>query len=149
MATRIGNMFVRGKVTAAKATTKMQTLQVQLLDEEAKDRMEHFEPYGFTSHPQAGAEVVAGFFDGDRSHGVVLVVADRRYRLTTLQPGEVALHDDGGSTITLKRGGVIEIAASSAIHLLAPQLSHNGVNIGATHVHGGVQPGGASTGGPA
>ena len=149
MALRIGNMLVRGKVAAVQSATKMQTLQANLLDEEIKDRLEHFEPYGFTSSPKPGAELVAGFFDGDRSHGVVLVVADRRYRLTTLEAGEVALHDDGGSTITLKRGGVVQISAGAAIHLISPELTHNGVNIGATHVHGGVLPGLATTGAPA
>lgn len=148
LASRIGNMLVRGKVAAVKSGTRMQTLQASLLDAEIKDRMEHFEPYGFTSSPKPGAELVAGFFDGDRSHGVVLVVADRRYRLTTLQPGEVALHDDGGSTILLKRDGVVEISAASEIHFLTPVLMHNGVNIGATHVHGQVQPGTATSGEP-
>jgi phage baseplate assembly protein V len=100
-------MQVRGRVSSVKTSTKMQTLQVDLLAGESKDRMEHFEPYGWTSHPHPGAEVAATFLDGDRSHGLVLVVADRRYRLTTLQEGEVVVHDDLGQKVHLTREGII------------------------------------------
>lgn len=37
---------------------------------------------------------------------------------------------------------------SAAVAISGALLTHNGVNIGSTHKHGGVQPGGASTGGP-
>lgn len=107
MASRITNMLARGKVASVKATTKMQTLQVEMLAGEAKDRLEHFEPAGFTSCPKPGAEAVAAFFDGDRSHGVVLIVADRRYRLTTLVPGEVAIFDDQGQKVHITRAGIV------------------------------------------
>lgn len=104
---RIANMLSRGVLSAVSASTKMQTLQLKLLAGEVKDGVEHLEPYGYTSHPQVGAEAVAAFFDGDRSHGVVIVVADRRFRLTGLAPGEVALHDDQGQKIHLTRGGIV------------------------------------------
>lgn len=106
-ARRLGNMLARGAVSVVNAASKMQTLQVKLMADEVKDGVEHFEPYGFTSHPKAGAEAVGMFFDGDRSHGVVIVVADRRYRLVSLQPGEVALHDDQGQKIHLTRSGIV------------------------------------------
>lgn len=104
---RLSNMLARGRVASVKATTKMQTLQVQLLAGETKDRLEHFEPYGFTSCPNAGAEAAVAFLDGDRSHGIVLVVADRRFRLTALAAGEVALHDDQGQKVHLTRTGIV------------------------------------------
>ena len=68
---RIGNMLSRGTVAAVNAASKMQGLQLRLLADEVKDSVEHFEPYGFTSHPNGGAEAVAVFLDGDRSHGIV------------------------------------------------------------------------------
>jgi len=49
MARRISNMLSRGQVTKSNAASKMQTLQVSLLAGEAKDLLEHFEPYGHTS----------------------------------------------------------------------------------------------------
>jgi phage baseplate assembly protein V len=107
LAMKVANMLARAKVTSVKATTKMQTLQVAILAGEDKDRLEHYEPYGFTSHPHPGAEVLTAFLDGDRSHGVALVVADRKYRLTTLEEGEVTIHDDLNQKVHLTRAGII------------------------------------------
>lgn len=106
-ARRISNMLARGTLAAVNAASKMQGLQLRLLAGEVKDSVEHFEPYGFTSNPKCGAEAVAVFLDGDRSHGIAIVVADRRYRLTGLQTGEVALHDDQGQKVHLTRAGIV------------------------------------------
>jgi phage baseplate assembly protein V len=131
-ANRIANMLARGTVSSAKATTRMQTLQLALLDGEGKDRLEHYEPYGFTSHPIPGAEAAAAFFDGDRSHGIVLVVADRRYRLTTLNEGEVAIFDDLGQKVHLTRAGIVvesptvTIMASNKVRLETPMFEVTG-----------------------
>lgn len=105
-ARRLSNMLARGTVSLVNAASKMQSLQLRLLAGETKDGVEHFEPYGFTSHPNTGAECLALFLDGDRSHGVVVCVADRRFRLQNLATGEVALHDDQGQSVVLMRGGL-------------------------------------------
>lgn len=107
LARSVGNMLARGTLVLANAATKMQSLQVRILDGEAKDAVEHFEPYGYTSRPHPGAEALLQFFGGDRSHGVAFMVADRRYRLTGLEAGEVALHDDLGQKVHLTRDGVV------------------------------------------
>ncbi|MGY6129098.1 phage baseplate assembly protein V (plasmid) [Paraburkholderia strydomiana] len=106
LARAIQNMLVRGTVALANGATKMQTLQVRLLADDTPLPLEHFEPYGFTSRPKAGAEVLAAFFDGNRSHGVVLVAADRRYRLTTLEEGDVAIFDDKGQSMVFGADGI-------------------------------------------
>ena len=106
-ARRLGNMLARGSVTAVSGGSKMRTLQIRMMAGETKDNVEHFEPYGFTSEVKSGSEPIAAFFDGDCSHGVVLVVADRRYRLTGLQSGEVALYDDQGQKVYLTRNGIV------------------------------------------
>lgn len=100
-------MLARGVVRVVYSGKKMQTLQLNLLAGDPKDDIEHFEPYGFTSFPRDGAEAIAAFFDGDRSHGVTLVVADRRYRLKSLAAGEVAIFDDQGQKVHLTRDGII------------------------------------------
>jgi phage baseplate assembly protein V len=107
LAQRLSNMLVRGTVAAVDAERKMQVVQVRLLAGEIKDNVEHFEPYGHTAKPLAGAEAIVAFFDGDRSHGVVLAVGDRRFRLTGLQDGEVAIYDDQGQKVHLTRDGVV------------------------------------------
>lgn len=81
-------LLARGTVVLANSANKLQSLQMRLTAGEVNDDMEHFEPYGFTSNPLAGAEGIATFLGGDRSHAVVLVVADRRFRLKALAPAK-------------------------------------------------------------
>jgi phage baseplate assembly protein V len=103
----ISNMAMRATVVLVNSANKMQSLQIKMRGDEAKENIEHFEPYGFTSKPHAGSEAITLFFNGDRSHGVAVVVADRRYRLKVLADGEVALHDDQGQKVHLKRDRVL------------------------------------------
>ncbi len=114
-------LLARAVVTAVQSG-KLQIVQVSLLAGEAKDGVQHLEPYGWTSHPHPGAEAAVGFIGGDRSHGIALMVADRRYRITTLQPGEVAIFTDedqqGGHRVILRRGRGVEIACRD-LHVVA------------------------------
>lgn len=107
--TTLTRMMARGTVALATAGRMLQTLQMRLTAGEIKDELEHFEPYGYTSCPKPGAEGLALFLGGDRSHGVVVCVADRRFRLKELKPGEVALYTDEGDTFVFKRGRVVEL----------------------------------------
>lgn len=107
--TRRMSDLARGTLDLVNADRKMQAVQMRLLAGEVKTDMEHFELYGFTSNAHPGAEGVAVFFGGDRSHGVVLCIADRRFRLKGLEPGEVALYTDEGDFLHFKRGRVIEV----------------------------------------
>lgn len=149
------NMVSRCTVALANAARKMQALQIRLTAGEVKDDVEHMEPYGYTSRPLPGAEGVAVFPGGDRSHGVVVVVADRRFRLKGLKSGEVALYTDEGDKIHFERGrkltvvtATLNIQASESVDIQSPELKHNGVNIGFTHGHGNVLKGGDRTSGP-
>lgn len=112
----IKNLISRATVKLVDAKTKLQTLQLGLFFGELKGNIEHFEPYGFTAHPHPEAEALAAFFGGDRSHGVVVTVADRRFRLKELKQGEVALYDDLGQKIVLTRDG---IALTTPLNLTA------------------------------
>ena len=143
----LSTIISRCTVALASAAGKLQSLQIRMLADEVKDNVEHLEPYGFTSCPHAGAEGVAVFPGGDRSHGVVVVIADRRFRLQGLKPGEVAIYTDEGAKLHFERGNKLRIAASE-VHIESGTLTHNGVNIGSTHTHGNVERGPSSTGGP-
>lgn len=105
---KLRNSFARGVLNLVADGLKMQANQVQLLDGETLDNAERAQQYGFTSHPQAGAEVFVAFVGADRSHPVVLAVDDRRYRLKGLKAGEVAIYTDEGDCIILKRENHIE-----------------------------------------
>lgn len=55
--------------------------------------------------------------------------------------------EDGGSYVSIGRSG-ITLSTSGAVSINSSGLTHNGTNVGDSHTHGGVLPGGASTGGP-
>lgn len=162
----LNGLLARGVVALANSARKLQTLQMRLTAGEIKDGMEHLEPYGFTSCPLPGAEGLAAFLGGDRSHGVVVVVTDRRFRLQNLAPGEVAIFTDEGDRIHLKRGRVIDIEtgtlnirATTAVNIETPLITQTGqivsqgdVQAGGVslinHPHAGVQPGSGQSGKP-
>lgn len=101
------NIVTRAVLTTLDSAKKCQSLGLKLIAGETKEDVEHIEAYGFTSAAQAGAESVVLFPGGDRSHGVAIVVADRRYRMKNLKSGEVAIYDDQGLSVTLTREGVV------------------------------------------
>lgn len=132
LARRIGNLVARGRVLAVNSAGKLQTLQIGLLAGETKDQVEHFESFGLTAKCMPGAEHVTLFLDGDRSHGVTIVVADRRYRLRGLQDGEVALYNAHGHMVVLGQD-YMELIHNTEIRLSTPvvKVSQN-MNVAGT-----------------
>ena len=104
--TLLRGLLGRGVVESVDDTPMMRTVQAEFLPGDVREGLEHFEPYGFTSRVKQGAEAIGAFFNGDRSHGVVLVTADRRFRLH-VEEGEVAVFDDQGQKVVLKRDGIL------------------------------------------
>jgi len=92
----------------------VQKLQVIALAGETINDLERMQEYGLETYPHDGAEVFIGFLNGNRDHGVALVVHDDRHRPTDLAEGEVALYTDedsstDGHRIHLKRGQIVDI----------------------------------------
>lgn len=151
LARRVNLMVARGVLALVNDAAKMQGVQVQLLSGEVR-QMERFQNYGFTSMPHAGAEVAAVFVGGNRDHGLVLAVDDRRYRVKGLAAGEVGIYDDLGHRVTLTRTGIVINGATHAINIVnCPEVVVTGGDVIAdgislkTHKHGGVQAGAAQT----
>lgn len=96
----------RAVVGAKNGARKLRTLQIELLDGDVRQPVEHFEPYGFTSEPLQDAEALAVSLGGDRDHTIALVVTDRRYRPVNLKDGEVVVFDDLGRKVFLSRDGI-------------------------------------------
>ncbi len=143
-------MLARGAVTLVNAAGKLQTLQVSLLADESKDTVDHLEPYGFTSNPPIGAEVLVCFIEGDRSHGVAIAAADRRYRIQNLNAGEVAIYDNAGHSIKFTSTGIVitgNVTITGNVDTTGT-LKNNTKDVGSTHRHSGVTAGGANTGNP-
>jgi phage gp45-like len=118
-------------------STKMQLLQAVLLSDEAREGIERFQNYGFTSVPLEGAEAVIVFVGGRRDHGLALAVDDRRHRLRNLESGDVAVYNNAGSKIVLKANGDIEITPDSGTVTVTGDLDVSGTLTASTDVVGG------------
>jgi phage gp45-like len=121
-ADRHGNSLSRTTVQTVDDTTIVQNKKLNGYADETMDKIEHFHPYGFTNVVQGptgqgenaqSAESMTMFMGSNRSHGVSIVNGDRRYRLFKLAAGEVALHDDQGHQIHIRRDGVYVSAPNS------------------------------------
>lgn len=127
------NIVSRGVVTRTDDAPKMQTVQLTLLEGEVQDGAERFQPYGLTTRPQVGAEALCVFVGADRSHPVVLAVDDRRFRVTSLNPGEVCLYTDEGDRVLLGRGRHITV---DTLRLTVNAAEHVTVDAPETEVMG-------------
>lgn len=124
-ARRIRLIAARAIISLIDDGTKLQSAQVKLLADEVRDLVERFQQYGCTSVPLPGAEGIYLSLNGSRDHGVLICVDDRRYRITGLQGGEVALYtvdDKGGEDhrIVLKRGKEIHMVAGASSIVMRP-----------------------------
>lgn len=126
-------MVGRAVINLVNDSLKMQELQLTLLADEVRADVERFQEYGFTSHPHPGAEAVMVCVGGSRDHGLVIAVDDRRYRLKPLVQGEVALYDDQGQAIHLKREKAIHVYGCDTVLVdaaAAHQVNSPNINLG-------------------
>ena len=72
---------------------------------------EFFQHYGLTSRPLEGAECI---LIREGNHVVVVASDDRRYRIS-LEDGEVALYDDQGQKVHMKRDGLMDIVCTGTL----------------------------------
>jgi phage baseplate assembly protein V len=100
-------------------------VQARVLADEILPNIDRVEPYGFSYRPHPGSQTYLLFKSGDRTRGIAIIIGDKQYNMQLLE-GEVALHDDEGNYVHLKRGGNIDIKASSVISLIAPQITLDG-----------------------
>jgi len=122
MRRRIALMVGRCVLLATNDAEGIQELQIQALAGEKLDRVERFQQYGYTSHPHVGAEAILVAVGGNRSHSIVIAVEDKRYRLTGLKKGEVALYDDQGQSIHLHRDGIkLKTTRPDGVEIEAPK----------------------------
>ena len=129
---RINLMISRAIITAVNDSDGLQVLQLTGLANETLDGVERVQEYGFTSHPLAGAIGVLACVAGNRDHGVVVAVDDRRYRLVGLAAGEVALHDDQGQMVIIRRNGIT--VEGQNIHLKSDGVIR--IDGGGVEIHG-------------
>ncbi len=102
----------------------VQELQLRRLADETGDGLERFQ-HGLYTQPKPGAEAVVVSAGGVRSHGLVIAVCDRRFRLMGMAEGEVAIADDLGQVVWLKRDG-IAIDSATKVTVTSPAIKLDG-----------------------
>lgn len=142
-ARQIRTLAGRAVIRLVHDALKEQAVQLDLLADETREA-ERYQHYGFTSVPLPGAEAITLSIGGSRDHVVVVADGDRRYRLKGLAGGEVAIYDDLGQAVHLKRTG-IEVYGTEKVTVTSPEAEFTGnVLIGGNAtVTGNVTTGGA------
>lgn len=113
----IANLLLRGVVSLVNNDGGVQKVQLKMHD--GAQNAERLQNYGHVSYPKQGAEGIVLALSGHRSHSVMIVCDDRRYRLD-LEEGESALYDDLGQKVHLKRDGIY-MYSPFIVHIEAPE----------------------------
>ncbi|WP_375680148.1 MULTISPECIES: phage baseplate assembly protein V, partial [unclassified Bartonella] len=74
----------------------------------------------------------------------IQITSERDFSLKA--KGNISVKADGN--ISLHSQDSVSLLSSNEVSIHSSGLKHNGTNIGNSHVHGGVSPGGSMTGGP-
>lgn len=99
----------RGVLHLVKSADNIQKVQASGLADETLQDVELMQQFGFTSVPPANTQAVILPIGGQTTHGIVIATENGSFRVKNLQGGEVAIYDESGSSIVLKKGRLIEI----------------------------------------
>jgi phage baseplate assembly protein V len=138
--------LLAGRVIIKRTDTsdELMTAQVTGLEGEVHDSLEVMSHYGLASRPLPDAEATVVSVGGVRSNAVIIATGDRRYRIE-LAEGEVALHDDLGQVVHLKRSGIL-IESPLKVDIEAPTVTVTAneatIDADATDVTGNLNIGG-------
>lgn len=104
---------------------------------------------GIKSHipPTVGEQVDVVSENGDMTDGIIDMSTPSNANPRP-HDGPEAVITYGGSRVVIGDGVVTitaDVEINGALRVAGPAVTHNGTNIGDTHVHGGVQPGGGVT----
>lgn len=146
---RDSNGLTRTTLDKADDSTLLQILSIKGFSNEAQKTIEHAHPYGFSMFPKGPSQATSGsggstagqggdgakaaeafiaFVGGSRSHGVTLMVSDRRFRMMKMQEGEVANHDDQTQQRHLARTGIVDSTINTLMHQQRIMKSGDKVN---------------------
>ncbi|EEG23367.1 Mu-like prophage protein gp45 [Eikenella corrodens] len=69
----------RGKIARTDAAAGVQRAQIEGLDGETVQALEHAEQFGFTGHPPAGSDCIVVPLGGQTSHGIIVNTCNGAY----------------------------------------------------------------------
>lgn len=122
---------VKIRTSAMSTAAGFQTAAFKARAGESDEGVEHYEQYGFTSHPPAGSAGLYIAIGGDPEHGVVINIGNREHRLKDLEEGETAqysafecslvMNKDGEIVVTSKEGATLTLDKDGAIKGVAKE----------------------------
>ena len=105
--------------------------------------------------PSIGEQVVVTCPSGDTAQGLIVASLSSGAAPPPSAAGDAFVVQVGDASIeitadglTLTAGGVSLAVTGGGVSITGGQVDHNGTNIGDSHVHGGIAPGGSNTQGP-
>lgn len=117
LARRVALVVGRGRIEQTGDEKGGQLLQVSLLDEETRDKVERFMEFGFTSHVPKSTDVIVVFPGGDRAQGIVVATNDTETRIKDLKEGETAVYNAKGIVIHLKDDKTLDIYGAETVNI--------------------------------
>lgn len=115
---RIKNVVVRGILRTIDDGTGIQSVKLEALKGEVRDKIERMQQYGFTSVPVPGSECSIICLGGVRDHMIVIVSDDRKLRKKNMLPGESAQYNGvTGDFLHLGADGRATVKATATVHL--------------------------------
>ena len=112
---KVESMLVRAAVELINDKLDTQQLQITIRDDaDVLDDVEHWQPYGLSFHPPAGAEVLGLSLGGARQNMVALCVQEPEERPQNVQPREGGLYTKGAWRVFVDAQGTVCIGAKDS-----------------------------------
>lgn len=120
----LGRLVMRGIISSVDDTTgPYQRLSVHALAGEFRENVHHLQPYGLSSKPNAGSQVLLLSVGGAPDHLVGLVASDEDSRPTITIAGTVILHGEGYTAVRCKPNGDVQIEGGGGSVVLTVDAS--------------------------
>ena len=101
-------MMKHGYIESISKKDKLWVVQVSLEDDEILDDIPYYQPFGHTSVPEIGSEVVVSFLDDSRDFAVALSIVNRDF-LPETNKGDSCLYQSKEHFFNLKKDGNAEL----------------------------------------
>ena len=116
---KLRNLIDRGVLNRVSYDGRVRMMQVSPRENLTLDGLEHIEPYGFTSHPLPGCEVIVASLGGNRGRALVLTAHDARHQIVIAE-GETAVFTHLGEKVHLRQDNSILVKAGTRVLLDTP-----------------------------
>ncbi len=111
----------RGVLVKVNAAAKVMLVQGEGFKSEGIQAAEYFQHYGLTSNPPAGTMFVCLPVGGKTAHSIVIATEHGEFRLKNLAPGEMAIYDDQGQKVHIKRDRIL-IETTKTFEVIADKI---------------------------